>query len=72
MSQKSEICKTKVDTVSVIKTPNRIELQQIALHDLSDIEFNDVMNPLKGYPKEPCAFLVNNTTLPTGTPMIDC
>ena len=43
--------KTKLDTFIVKKIPNKIELQQIALNDLSLTEFNDFTKLSKGCAK---------------------
>ena len=51
-----------------MKIPNKKELQQIALNHSSDIDFKDFMNIYKKYTKEPCSFLVNDTTLPSDNP----
>ena len=52
----------------IMKIPNKRELQQIALNHSCDIDFKDFMNIYKKYTKEPCSFLVNDTTLPSDNP----
>ena len=47
-----------------MKTPNKEELQQIALNHLSYIEVKNFIKFNKVYTKEIFSFLVNNTTLP--------
>ena len=49
----------------IMKTPNKIELQQIALNHSPDIDFKDFMNIYEKYTKDPYSFLVNDTTLPS-------
>ena len=49
----------------IMKIPNKIELQQIALNHSSDIEFKDFMNIYEKCTTEPYSFLVNDTTLPS-------
>ena len=49
----------------IMKTPNKRELQQIALNHPSDIDFEDFMNNYKKCTTEPYSFLVNDTTLPS-------
>ena len=53
----------------IMKIPNKRELQQIVLNHSSDIDFKDFMNIYKKYTKEPCSFLVNDTTLPSDDPL---
>ena len=53
----------------IMKIPNKKELQQIALNHSSDINFKDFMKTFKKYTKEPCSFLVNDTTLPSDDPL---
>lgn len=48
-----------------MKTPNRRELQEVAINHSSDTEFNDFMTIFKRYTKEPYSFLVNGTSLPS-------
>ena len=47
----------------VMKIPNNIELQQIALNHSSDTEFQDFMNFYKKFTAKPYSFLVIDTTL---------
>ena len=47
----------------IMKTPNKRELQQIALNHSSDIDFKDFMKIFNKYTAEPYFFLVNDTTL---------
>ena len=53
----------------IMKIPNKNELQHIASHHSSDIDFNDFMKLCKRYTKEPYSFLVNDTTLLSGNPL---
>ena len=53
----------------IMKTPNKRELQQIALNHSSDIDFKDFMEIFKKYTPEPYSFLVNDTTLPSHNPL---
>ena len=53
----------------IMKIPNKRELQQIVLNHSSDIEFKDFMNIYKKCTKEPYSFLVNDTTLPSDSPL---
>ena len=53
----------------IMKTPNKRELQQIALKHSSDIDFKDFMEIFKKYTPEPYSFLVNDTTLPSHNPL---
>ena len=53
----------------IMKIPNKIEIQQIALNHSSDIDFKDFMNIYKKYTTEPSSFLVNDTTLPSDDPL---
>ena len=53
----------------IMKIPNKRELQQTALSHSSDIDFKDFMKIYKKYTKEPCSFLVNDTTLPSDDPL---
>ena len=54
---------------SIMKIPNKRELQQTALNHSSDIDFKDFMNIYKKCTKEPYSFLVNDTTLPSDNPL---
>ena len=54
---------------AIMKIPNKIELQQIALKHSSDIYFKDFMKTFKKYTKEPYSFLVNDTTLSSDDPL---
>ena len=53
----------------IIKTPNKRELQQIALNHSSDIDFKDFIKIYKKCTAEPYCFLVNDTTLPSDNPL---
>ena len=48
-----------------MKMPNKRELQQLALNQLSDIEFKGFMKPYKDYTKKPFSFSENDTTIPS-------
>ena len=54
----------------IMKTPNKSEIQQIALNHSSDIDFKDFMNIYEKYTKEPYSLLVNDPTLPLDDPLI--
>ena len=47
----------------VLKIPNKRELQQVALNDLSDNGSKDFRKLYKDYTKESFSFLVNDTIL---------
>ena len=49
----------------IMKTPNKRELQQIALNHSSYIDFKDFIKIYKKCTSEPHCFLVNDTTLPS-------
>ena len=53
----------------IIKIPNKREFQQIASNHTSDIGFKDFIKLYKDYTKEPCSFLVNDTTLSSDNPL---
>ena len=53
----------------IMKIPNKRELQQIVSNHSFDIDFKDFMKLYKDYTKEPCLFLVNDTTLPSYNPL---
>ena len=52
-----------------MKTPNKIELQQIASNQSSDIELKDFVKRYKDSITEPFPFLVNDTFLPSDNPL---
>ena len=61
-----KVCKTirlNKTHYSIMKIPNKRELQQIVSNHLFDIEFRDVIKLYKDYTKDTFSFLVNNTTL---------
>ena len=47
----------------IMKTPNNLDLQQIAFNHSSDIDFKDFINLYKTCSAKPFSFLVNDTTL---------
>ena len=53
----------------LMKIPNRIELQQIAISHSSDIDFKDFINIYKKCTDKPYSFLVIDTTLPSNNPL---
>ena len=53
----------------IMNIPNKREVQQIASHQSSDIDFKVFMNIFKKYTAEPYSFLVNDTTLPSNDPL---
>ena len=53
----------------ITKIPNKRALQQIASNHLSDIDFEGFMRLYQEYTKEPCSFLVNDTTLSSNNPL---
>ena len=53
----------------IMKTPNKRELQQIALNHSSHIDFKDFMKSYQKCTAEPHSFLVNDTTLPSVNPL---
>ena len=52
-----------------MKTPNKREFQKIASNYSSGIDFKYFMKLCKDYTKEPCSFLVNDTTLLSDNPL---
>ena len=54
---------------SIMKIPNRRELQQIALNHSSDIDFKDFIKIYKKCTDEPYSFLVNDTTFASDDPL---
>ena len=53
----------------IMKIPNKRELQRIGSNHSCDINFKDFMKLYKDYTKEPCSFLVNDTTLSSDIPL---
>ena len=53
----------------IMKIPNKIELQQIALNHSPDFDFKDFMKIYKKCTAEPSSFLVNDTTIPSNDPL---
>ena len=53
----------------IMKIPKKRELQQIALNHSSDIDFKDFIKIYKECTKEPCSFLVIDTTLQSDNPL---
>ena len=53
----------------IIKIPNKIELQKIASHHLSDIDFKHFMNLYKNFTAKPYSFLVIDATLASNNPL---
>ena len=54
---------------SIIRIPNKRELQQIVINHSSDIDFEKFMETYKKYYAEKYSFLVNDTTLPSDNPL---
>ena len=54
---------------SIMKIPNKRELQQIALNHSSDIDFKDFVKIYKKCTARSHFFLVNDTTLPSNNPL---
>ena len=52
----------------ILKIPNKRELQQIAFHHSSDIDFKDFINIYKKYTAHPYSFLVIDATLASDNP----
>ena len=52
-----------------MRTPNKSELQQVALNHSSDIDFKDFIKIYETYTVEPYSFLVNDTTLLLNNPL---
>ena len=48
---------------SILKIPNKSELQQIVFNHSSDIDFEDLMNLYEKYTERPYSFLVIDPTL---------
>ena len=53
---------------SVLKIPNKSELQQIVFNHSSDIDFEDLMNLYEKYTEGPYSFLVIDPTLASDNP----
>ena len=53
----------------IAKTPNKRELQQIAINHSSDINTKDFANIYRKCTAEPYSFLVNDTTLASDNPL---
>ena len=53
----------------IVKVPNRIELQQIAISHSSDIDFKDFINIYKKCTDEPYSFLVSDIRLSSDDPL---
>ena len=54
---------------SIMKIPNKRELQQIVLNQSSDIGFKDFIRIYKKCTDKPCSFLVNGTRLASDNPL---
>ena len=54
---------------SIMKIPNKKELQQIALYYSSDIDFKNFIKICKKYTGEPYSFLDIDTTLSSDNPL---
>ena len=54
---------------SIMKIPNKRELQQIAINHSSNIDFKGFIKIYKKFTVEPYSFLVNDTTLPSDIPL---
>ena len=54
---------------SILKIPNKRELQQIALDHSSDIDFKDFIKIHKKCTDKPYSFIVNDATLSSGNPL---
>ena len=52
-----------------MKSPNKRELQQIAINCSSDIDFKDFVKIYKKCTDDPYSFLVNDTTLSSDNPL---
>ena len=53
---------------SILKIPNKSELQQIVFNHSSDIDFEDLMNLYEKYTEGPYSFLVIDPTLASDNP----
>ena len=53
----------------IMKIPSKRELQQLATNHSSDTDFKDFMKIYKICTAEPYSFLVNDTTLPSESPL---
>ena len=53
----------------IMKTPNKRELQQIALNHSLDINSKDFIKIYKKYTAEPYSFLVNDATFASDNPL---
>ena len=54
---------------SVMKIPNKRDLEQLAFNNSSDIYFQDFINLRKKYSGKPYSFLVIGTTLASDNPL---
>ena len=54
---------------SIMKIPNKTELQQIVLNHFSDIDFKDFIKIYKKSTDDPYSFLVNDTALSSDNPL---
>ena len=61
--------KVGIEHFSIMKIPNKRELQQIALNLSSDVEFKDFIKIYQKRTAEPYCFLVNDTTLSSDDPI---
>ena len=61
--------KVGIEHFSIMKIPNKRELQQIALNLSSDVEFKDFIKIYQKRTAEPYSFLVNDTTLSSDDPI---
>ena len=53
----------------IMKIPNKLELQGIAVNHSSDIDFRDFMNLYKKCTAKPCSFLVTDATFASDNPL---
>ena len=60
----SKICQTKFNKLFDYENNNRKELQNIAINNSADIDYNDFMKIYRECTKEPYSFLTIDTTLP--------
>ena len=52
-----------------MKTPNKRQLQQIALNHSPDIDYKNFIKLCKDYTKEPYSFSMNDITLSSDNPL---
>ena len=60
----------RLNATTIIKIPNKWELQQTAINHSSSVYFKSFKKIYKKFAPNPYSFLVNNTTLPSDNSLI--